>query len=170
MILRGLVDEDIVNFHKTSMYLIFPHCSFKCDKECGREVCQNSSLATAPLLEISPESVCERYINNPLTSAVVCAGLEPFDSKFDLLSLVDCMRRRYERDDPFVIYTGYTEEELESNELPEQNFIHSHLKEYPNIIIKYGRFIPDQESHYDEVLGVKLASPNQYAKRLTNES
>ena len=45
MKLKGLVDEDIVNYHKTSMYLIFPFCSFKCDHECGQKVCQNSSLA-----------------------------------------------------------------------------------------------------------------------------
>jgi len=32
-----------------------------------------------------------------------------------------------------------------------------------NIIIKFGRFIPDQKSHMDETLGVELASPNQYA-------
>ena len=37
---------------------------------------------------------------------------------------------------------------------------------FKNIIIKYGRYIPDQEPHYDEVLGVNLASDNQYAERL----
>ena len=95
MILRGLVDEDIVNYYKTSMYLIFPHCSFKCDKECGASVCQNSLLSCAPTIEISSEDICERYINNPLTSAVVCGGLEPFDSSFDLLGLIDCLRRKY---------------------------------------------------------------------------
>ena len=47
MLLRGLIDEDIVNYRKISMYLAFPYCSFKCDKECGEPVCQNSSLARA---------------------------------------------------------------------------------------------------------------------------
>ena len=167
MILRGLVDEDIVNYSKTSMYLIFPQCSFKCDKECGAQVCQNSSLANAPIVEISPETICERYLNNPITSAIVCGGLEPFDSRFDLLSLVDCLRRRYSCKDTFVIYTGYTEEELNNSENIEQHFIYTNICKYPNIIIKFGRFIPNQESHYDEVLGVKLASPNQYAKKVS---
>ena len=99
MQLKGLVDEDIVNYYKTSMYLIFPHCSFKCDKECGSKVCQNSSLSSAPTIEIAPETICERYINNPITSAIVCAGLEPFDSKFDLLALIDCLRRKFECND-----------------------------------------------------------------------
>jgi hypothetical protein len=40
------------------------------------------------------------------------------------------------------------------------------LKNFDNIIIKYGRFIPNQEQHYDETLGVNLASNNQYAERL----
>ena len=37
----------------------------------------------------------------------------------------------------------------------------------PNIIIKYGRFIPHQEKHFDEILGVYLASDNQYGKRIS---
>jgi hypothetical protein len=32
------------------------------------------------------------------------------------------------------------------------------------VIVKFGRFIPNQKSHYDEILGVNLVSPNQYAK------
>ena len=37
---------------------------------------------------------------------------------------------------------------------------------YDNIIIKFGRYIPNQQSHFDIVLGVNLASDNQYAERL----
>lgn len=167
MTLRGLVDEDIANYRKTSMYLIFPNCSFKCDKECGTTVCQNSSLMATPIIEISPESICERYINNPITSAIVCGGLEPFDSKFDLITLVDCLRIRYNCNDEIVIYTGYTEEELVNPESGEPYLIYDNIKKYSNIIIKFGRFIPEQSPHYDEILGVKLASSNQYAKRIS---
>ena len=35
------------------------------------------------------------------------------------------------------------------------------------IIIKYGRFIPNQQKHYDEILGVYLASDNQYAEKIS---
>ena len=59
--------------------------------------------------------------------------------------------------DEIVIYTGYTEEEAEK-------FITQHLTTFSPLIIKYGRFIPDQEKHFDETLGVYLASNNQYAK------
>ena len=37
------------------------------------------------------------------------------------------------------------------------------IKSY-GIIVKFGRFRPNQEPHYDEVLGVNLISDNQYAK------
>lgn len=166
MQIRGLIDEDIVNYKKTSMYLAFPKCSFKCEKESGCKMCQNSSLVEHKIIEITPEELCERYINNPLTSAVVCAGLEPFDSRYDLLAIVECLRHKYRCDDDIVVYTGYTEEELESEDNVEINFIYKNLKNYNNIIIKFGRFIPNEEPHYDEVLGVNLASNNQYAKRL----
>jgi hypothetical protein len=67
-------------------------------------------------------------------------------------------------EDPIVIYTGYKEDEL----VEELKW----LRQYDNILIKFGRFVPDKEDHYDELLGVKLASPNQYAKWVggTNES
>ena len=35
---------------------------------------------------------------------------------------------------------------------------------WENIIIKFGRYIPNQEKHYDDVLGIELASDNQYAE------
>jgi len=41
------------------------------------------------------------------------------------------------------------------------------LSQYKNVIIKFGRFIPNQEPHYDEILGVNLASNNQYARRIS---
>ena len=40
------------------------------------------------------------------------------------------------------------------------------LSKFANVIIKFGRFIPNQKPHFDEVLGVELASPNQYAVEL----
>ena len=42
MRLRGLADEDIINYKLTSMFIQCPFCDFKCDRECGRQVCQNS--------------------------------------------------------------------------------------------------------------------------------
>ena len=156
MIIKGLNECDFVNYKKPSMYIIFSKCDFKCDREAECAVCQNSALANAAELTVPAESLAKRYIENPLTSAIVFGGLEPF---FDYNELFETIRAfRQVTSDEIVIYTGYTEEELDTH-LP-------YLTSYGNIIVKFGRFIPNQKSHYDEVLGVKLASPNQYAKRL----
>jgi len=159
MILKGLIDEDFVNYKKPAMVLEFPYCSFKCDKECGRQVCQNSGLATAPEVNIDIYELIIRYLQNPISEAIVCQGLEPFDSWDELKQFITAVRMKTK--DDIVLYTGYTKEELE------QKHYLTFLKKYDNIYIKYGRFIPDQDSHYDEVLGVKLASPNQYAERIS---
>ena len=37
------------------------------------------------------------------------------------------------------------------------------LRNFKPLIVKFGRFIPNQPSKYDETLGVMLASPNQRA-------
>jgi len=170
MILKGLIDEDFVNYKKPSMVLEFPYCTFKCDKECGRQVCQNSDLASAPNIDINDVTLIERYLANPITEAIVMQGLEPFDSMLAVVNFIYMLRQLYDCHDDIVIYTGYTKEEL--SKVPAMGIfikmdILTKLKNYDNIIIKYGRFIPDCESHYDEVLGVNLASPNQYAERIS---
>ena len=110
MKLKGLIDYDLCNFKIPSMFLIFPTCSFKCDRECGQPVCQNSALAHEPTIEIDIINIIYRYIHNPLTHAVVCGGLEPFDTWHDLY--VFCSVFRNFSKDPIVIYTGYKEEEI----------------------------------------------------------
>ena len=52
MILTQLITEDFVNFKKPSMFLSTSQCTFKCDKENGCQVCQNSILAAAPKIEV----------------------------------------------------------------------------------------------------------------------
>lgn len=169
--LKGLVDEDIVNYRKTSMFLIFPCCDFKCEKECGRAVCQNSSLAKAQIVSYDDKEIIKRYIENPLTHAIVMGGLEPFysvESMEQVCTLISLLRDEYQCDDDVVIYTGYTEKELlgETGNLSIlQQYLFQNIIETPNIVIKFGRFRPDDVSHYDSALGINLASLNQYAKR-----
>jgi hypothetical protein len=122
-------------------------------------MCQNSSLVREPTHDVDTELLVRRYLNNPITKAVVFGGLEPFDTVEGMSDFIDILRVSYGRNDDIVIYTGYTEEELADN--PYHNWIISR----PNIVIKYGRFRPDQTPHYDEVLGVNLVSDNQYARR-----
>lgn len=159
MIIKGLLDEDFVNYRVPSMTIMFPYCSMKCDKECGKPICQNSELNNAEDYDVSVKDIVTRYITNSITDAMVFQGLEPLDSFNDVLSII-CELRSINCYDDVVIYTGYNKEEIESKI--------KMLKYYGvrNIVIKYGRFVPGQETHYDEVLGVKLASDNQYAERI----
>lgn len=157
MIIKQLLNEDFVNYRKPSMFIGFPSCSWKCEKECGKKVCQNGTLATSPDITIGVKSIVNRYINNPITSSIICGGLEPFDTWNDLYQLIVYMR--VSTQDDIVIYTGYYKEEIEE-------YINE-LKTFRNIIIKFGRYIPNQEKHYDEVLGVYLASNNQYAEKIS---
>lgn len=157
MKIKGIIHEDFVNYKKPSMVIEFPYCSFKCDKECGQQVCQNSNLANSPTHNISIEKIVLSYLKNTITEAIICQGLEPFDSEDDLYDLIRFFRK-YSNDD-IVIYTGYTEEELSAQ-------IDYLTALYENIIIKFGRFIPGKSSYYDGTLGVFLASSNQYAKRI----
>lgn len=158
MKVKGILQEDLVNYKKISMTIMMPKCDFKCDKECGRQVCQNSELASAPLIALDDIEIIKMYLKNPLTEAIIFQGLEPFDSWEDLIRLIDTFRI-YTQDD-IIIYTGYTKEELE------QTYYLNFLKKYDKIIIKYGRYIPNKQSRYDKVLGVWLASDNQYAEEL----
>lgn len=154
MIIKQLADEDFINYKKPSMFIGFPSCTWKCEKECGEHCCQNSALAQAPNINVSIDALIERYMSNPITHAIVCGGLEPMDSWDDLQCFI--LNFRYRSDDDIVIYTGYTEEEIQDKL--------EWLQYYGPIIIKFGRYVPGQQPHYDTVLGVKLISDNQYAK------
>lgn len=153
--IRGLVDEDFVNYKKPAMFIAFPYCTFKCDTECGYSVCQNSSLIeNTNIINIDEQIIIDRYIKNPITHSIVISGLEPFDSFNELVILIKSFREKTL--DDIVIYSGYNKEEITS-------YIEE-LKQFKNIVIKFGRFIPNQEKHYDEILGISLVSNNQYGE------
>lgn len=162
MIIKGLIDEDFVNYKKPAMVIEFPYCTFKCDKECGQPICQNSALVNEPDIEISYDDLILRYLNNPITEAIVFQGLEVFDSISDVINLILWLRIKYNCKDDIVIYTGYKEDEVKWI----VDILSSNILINTNIIIKFGRYIPNQEPHFDPILGVNLASDNQYAKKI----
>lgn len=157
MKIKGVIMEDFTNYKYPSMFIIFPTCNWKCDKEYGERVCQNGSLAKIPIIDIGIETLIEKYMNNNISKSVVCGGLETLDSWDDLLLFIRKFRMKSQ--DDIVIYTGYNKEEITDKI--------DVLSMYSNIIIKYGRYVPNQKEHYDEVLGVCLASDNQYAERIS---
>ena len=87
----------------------------------------------------------------------MCGGLEPFDSWNDLYDFVREVRE-VSKDD-IVIYSGYNKEEIV--------WQLEKLKEFENIVVKFGRYTPGYEKHYDKVLGVYLGSDNQFAERIS---
>lgn len=159
MLVKGIADEDFVNYKTPSMYICTSYCDFKCDKESGMSCCQNSSLAHQKSIDLSDDKIIQRYLSNPITKAIVIAGLEPFDQFDEVLAFIRKLRNDYRCDDTVVIYTGYTAEESSAKV--------EFLRMFTKIIVKFGRFIPNQEMRYDDVLGVYLASPNQYAEEIS---
>lgn len=159
MLIKGLVDEDFINYKKPSMFIIFPFCSFKCENEAKVHCCQNSDLARSPMIEISIEEIIQRYVSNSISKSMVCGGLEPLDSFDNLLRLLYSFRDKC--NDDFVIYTGYTKLECEQNGWIKK------LSNFSNVIIKFGRYIPNSTSHYDDVLGVTLNSEGQFAEKIS---
>lgn len=157
MVIKGLRDEDFTQYKKPSMFVIMPYCSFKCDKENGNQYCQNWALKDANHIEIQTGELINRYMSNPISQAIVFGGLEPFDSWDELASFI--MTFRQLSSDDIVIYTGYYKNEIEDKV--------QLLKTFQNIIIKYGRYKPNQKSHRDEVLGVDLANDEQYAEKIS---
>lgn len=158
MTIKHIIDEDFSNYKTPSMLVAFPKCSFKCEKECGIRVCQNGTLHSMPDIEIDTYTLVKRYFDNEIVESLVFGGLEPFDSQNDINRIISFLRA-CDCIDPVVIYTGYTEEEVKEK----FSWIYGHK----NIIIKFGRYIPNRPTIYDSVLGVVLASDNQYAKQIT---
>ena len=159
MKIKGLQDEDFVNYKKPSMFIGTSLCDWKCcNEQClDKDICQNSSLANSKTIDISADEIYRRYINNPITKAVVIGGLEPILQFTEVLDLIYTFRNNGCFDD-FVIYTGYY-----PSEIKEQL---KKLFKFNNIIIKFGRYIPHDTSRHDEVLGINLASSNQFAQTI----
>lgn len=160
MKVKAIVAEDFINYKLPSMFISTCFCDYKCCTEQGLDigVCQNAPLAQMEDKDIDDQIIYEHFVNNPITKAVVIGGLEPMIQINEVVNLINLFRNQGENC-PFIIYTGYY-----SNEIPEPL---ERLKQYKNIIIKFGRFIPNDQSRYDEVLGVTLASSNQYAQKIS---
>ena len=160
MRLRGIVFEDFVNYKRPSLFLITTSCDWKCCKEAGIpiSVCQNSELMKSDVKEYSDESIYKAYSTNNISQAIVIGGLEPMLQVEELINLIKTFRGNG-CDDPIIIYTGFNKTEI--------LYQVEQLKMFKNIIIKFGRYFENSNPIYDEVLGVTLASENQYAEKIS---
>ena len=159
MRIKTIVDEDFTNYKNGSMFIGTISCGGKCCIEAGipLSVCQNDEWRSAKIVDMSDEKIIKRYMDNPYSDTIVFGGLEPFEQYEELLAFIAEFRKVC--DDLVIIYTGYVKDEL-TRQIEE-------LSTYPNIIIKFGRYIPNRNTRFDDVLGVTLASDNQYAERIS---
>lgn len=153
---KGIEFENFTNYKEPAMFISTSICDFKCERHCGKRFCINSDLVKERTLSVDTQELINRYKNNPITKAIVIGGLEPFDTYDDLLAVLNDFRRAGVND-TIIIYTGYYKDEI----VHQLDFIKNN---FTNIIVKFGRFLPDWNSRYDDVLGVNLASDNQYAE------
>lgn len=160
MRVKGIIEEDFANYKVPSMFINTCFCDFKCCTELDMDigVCQNAPLAQSPIKEISDDVIYKHFESNPITKAVVVGGMEPMMQIDEIISLISLFRQN--GDWPtFVVYTGYYPQEIE-NEL-------ALLRPLGNIVVKFGRFIPNKPSRHDDVLGINLSSDNQFAERIS---
>ena len=162
MLVNRIIQEDFSNYKKPSLFIGMPYCDGKCwrDLNLSPTLCQNHELFDAEIFSVNIGDLCKQYIDNPITKAIVFGGLEPFhdDSFLHMLFFIEKLRVLYKCNDDVVIYTGYYPTEITGKV--------KQLENYDNIIIKYGRYVPNKPSIYDDVLGVELASNNQWAEKV----
>lgn len=159
MRLKFIKDDDFVNYKKCSLFLGTISCTWKCCKEANLpcSICQNYPWSNNEIKEYTDDFIISRYLADPLTQAIVFGGLEPMDQFKELCDFI--FKFRLLSNDDIVIYTGYNK-----NEIADEVAV---LTTFPNIIIKFGRFVPNSTARFDEVLGIKLASNNQYAEKIS---
>jgi hypothetical protein len=116
-------------------------------------------IARDPDIIVNIESMLNRYyFENDITKALVFQGLEPFDTIDDLCDCIACFSNNC--NDDIVIYTGYNKDEI----INKIELVKSYINGFNKLVIKFGRYIPGQKPHHDDILGVDLASDNQYAE------
>ena len=161
MRVKTIVDEDFVNYSKPSMFIGTISCGGKCCLEGGfhLSVCQNDGWRGNAPIDIRDEVIVKRYLQNQITHAIVLGGLEPMEQSDEVLALIKTLREDFDCHDDVVIYTGYYPDEVTA--------ILDKLQVFDNIVVKFGRYVPNMKSRFDDVLGVNLASDNQYAVRIS---
>jgi len=159
MRLKQIIDENFQDYKKPSMLLATCKCDWKCLKEQGLDlsICQNSDLIKQKTIVVPIKNIINRYNNNPITKAIIIAGLEPMLQFNEVIMFIK--EFRIVSNDDIVIFTGYYPEEIDE-ELEQ-------LKKYRNIIMKFGRYKHDSNKKYDKILDVWLVSDNQFAVKIS---
>ena len=152
MRLKQIIDESFGDYKLCSMLLIADKCTWKC------EGCQNKHLSQLPSQIFPDEEILERFRNNPLTEAIVIGGLEPFEQLQELVIFIgEAIKSDFKV--PIIIYTGF---EIDDFDLYWSGFEPAAKIYKGPVIVKFGKYIADKPSYFNEDLGVSLISDNQY--------
>ena len=72
MVVKGIIFTDFVNYKYPCMTLMTPICKdFKCDRECGNQVCQNGALANSLNIDVERMDLINRYLKNDMLSLTI---------------------------------------------------------------------------------------------------
>jgi organic radical activating enzyme len=169
MLVRKIIRDDNVNYKRTALFVGIGDCDWKCCKEAGMNasMCQNSELAKVSAWKMTANECLDVVVHRKsFEQSVVIGGLEPFRDMNSLLELCRAVSSRCEFVDwDVVIYTGYYYNEIvEEVELIKES-VGNH-----RLIIKFGRYDPALPPVKDSILGVELASSNQYAKIIKDQN
>lgn len=154
--------EVFQDYKKSALLLCTCFCDWKCCTESNHDktMCQNSKLENSPNKEIPFNRILEMVERNSVIDAVIFGGLEPLIQINQVIQCIEYLRKHGVTKD-ILIYTGYYLEEIDEpviNRLSESN-----------VILKCGRYIPDRPPKFDDVLGITLASDNQYSIELKKQ-
>lgn len=151
-------NKNLQFYKEPCLFIATNTCDFKCNIGCQEPVCNYYELACMDDEKIFAFDLCNAFIHNDETKAVVFGGLEPLMSLDYILTFLRLFRENFKCDDVVVIYSGY--EKSEVLDKIEQ------LKSFPNIIMKFGRKLKNQSKKFDELLGVYI-DENQYTERIS---
>lgn len=158
MLLIDVKTDNITDYKKTSMYLVFPYCSGKCGPECQNKHLRNISQ----YIQVRPSDIVDLYATLKTHEAIVMGGLEPLDSIDDVIDIIKEFNNISKPCD-IVIYTGYTEEEYKSKF--ELDIIDAVKSQKNKVIVKIGRYDSSKKpGWFSNELGVELATSNQIVK------
>lgn len=152
--------DDVVDYKKTALLLAFPNCY---NKYCSD--CQNAHLRNELPKRFNINDIVDLYNRLDEHKAIVCAGLDPMDSLTDLQNLILAFNDNDKSVD-IVIYTGYTDSEIES--YVKNDFLRYITNDKVKLIVKFGRYDKNNKNKYmSNILGVELAGDNQIVKEYT---
>ena len=71
MLIKGILNGDLINYKKPAMVIEFPFCDFKCERECGEQMCQNSALTTAANIDLSTNKIIWKYFKDEIPEVYI---------------------------------------------------------------------------------------------------